>query len=70
MDNFEKIGYLCLAVVALCYLAAMLVGMIAAFPLGLIGLVALIGIGALLIKVIKERRENTEDDHYSRTVDK
>ena len=70
MDNFEKIGYLCLAVVALCYLAAMLVGMIAAFPLGLIGLAALVGIGALLIKVIKERRQNAEDDHYSRTVDK
>ena len=70
MDSFEKIGYLCLAVVALCYLAAMLVGMVAAFPLGLIGLIALIGVGVLLIKVIRERRANTEDDHYSRTVDK
>lgn len=69
VDNFEKIGYLCLAVVALCYLAAMLVGMFAAFPLGLIGLVALVGVGALLIKVIRERRANAEDDHYSKTVD-
>ena len=70
MDNFEKIGYLCLAVVALCYLGAMLVGMFAAFPLGLIGLVALVGVGALFIKVLKERRSNAEDDHYSSTVDK
>ncbi len=70
MDNFEKIGYLCLAVVAVCYLAAMFVGMVAAFPLGLIGLIAITGIGALFIKVIKERRLNTEDDHYSETVDK
>ncbi|MEM8767877.1 MAG: hypothetical protein AAGE43_10560 [Pseudomonadota bacterium] len=70
MDNFERIGYLCLAIVALCYLAAMFIGMVAAFPLGLIGLIALVGIGLLLIKVIKERLANTEDDHYSRNVDK
>ena len=70
MDSFEKIGYLCLGLVAVCYLAAMLVGMVAAFPFGLIGLVAIVGVGALLIKVIKERRANVEDDHYSKTVDK
>jgi hypothetical protein len=70
VDNFEKVGYLCLGLVALCYLAAMFIGMVAAFPLGLIGLVAIVGVGALLIKVIKERRANAEDDHYSRTVDK
>lgn len=70
MDSFEKIGYLCLGLVAACYLAAMLVGMVAAFPFGLIGLVAIVGVGALLIKVIRERRANVEDDHYSKTVDK
>ncbi len=70
LDNFEKIGYLCLGLVAVCYLVAMLIGMVAAFPLGLIGLVAIVGIGALLIKVISERRNNAEDDHYSKTVDK
>ena len=70
MDGFEKIGYLCLGLVALCYLAVMFYGIIAAFPVGLIGLVALLGIGVLLIKVLKERRANAEDDHYSKTVDK
>lgn len=70
MDSFEKVGYLCLGVVAACYLVAMFVGMVAAFPLGLIGLIAIAGIGALLIKVLKERRLNAEDDHYSKTVDK
>ena len=70
MDNFEKVGYVCLGLVALCYLAVMLIGSIATFPVGLIGLVALVGVGALLIKVLKERRSNTEDDHYSKTVDK
>lgn len=70
MDSFEKVGYVCLGIVALCYLVAMLIGMVAAFPFGLIGLVAIVGVGALFIKVLKERRENVEDDHYSKTVDK
>ena len=70
MDSFEKVGYVCLGMVAACYLVAMFIGMVAAFPFGLIGLIAIVGVGALLIKVIKERRENTEDDPYSRTVDK
>jgi len=70
MDSFEKVGYICLGLVAVCYVVAMFVGMVAAFPVGLIGLVAIVGIGALLIKVIKERRANAEDDHYSKTVDK
>lgn len=70
MDTLEKLGYACLGVVALCYVAAMLAGMVAAFPFGLIGLVAIVGIGALLLKVIRERRANTEDDYYSKTVDK
>ena len=70
MDNFERIGYVCLAVVAACYLAAMFVGMVATFPFGLIGLIAIVGIGLLFIKVIKERLANAEDDHYTRNVDK
>ncbi len=70
MDSFEKIGYVCLGVVAACYLAAMLIGMVAAFPFGLIGFVAIVGVGVLLIKVIRERLANAEDDHYSKTVDK
>jgi hypothetical protein len=70
VDKFEKVGYLCLGLVALCYLIAIFIGMVAAFPLGLVGLVAIVGVGALFIKVFKERRMNAEDDHYSKTVDK
>ena len=39
MDNFEKIGYVCLAIVALCYIAAMFVGVMLwtyAFPNGVL----------------------------------
>jgi hypothetical protein len=70
MDKFEKIGYTCLAIVAACYLLAILVDVIAAFPLGLLGLVALVGIGALLIKVLKERLGSAEDDYYDKNVEK
>ena len=70
MDKYEKIGYTCLAIVAGCYLLAILVGVIAAFPLGLLGLVALVGIGALVVKVLKERLGSAEDDYYDKNVEK
>jgi hypothetical protein len=70
MDVYEKIGYVCLGFVALVYVVAMLVGVIAVFPFGLILLVAIVGIGVLLIKVVKERLANKEDDYYSDNVEK
>ena len=53
MDTFEKIGYTLLGVLALLWLMAMLTGMVIAFPFDLVGLVALVGIGALFMKVCK-----------------
>lgn len=69
MDGFEKVGYLCLGLLALMYLGALLVGIFAAFPFGLLGLLGLVGVGALFIKVVGERLRNTEDDYYSKNVD-
>jgi len=69
MDNFEKIGYACLALVAVAYVVVLVVGAINAFPMGLLGLLALLGMGVLAIKVIGERLRNREDDHYSKNVD-
>ncbi|MCD6340158.1 MAG: hypothetical protein J7M29_12365 [Verrucomicrobia bacterium] len=66
----ETIGYALLGIVAVCWLAAMLLGMIAAFPVGLLGLVAIFGIGILFLKVVRERLQNKEDDYYSKHVDK
>jgi len=65
----EYIGYALLAIVALIWIIALFVGMIAAFPYGLIGLVAIFGVGLLFAKVIKDRLENKEDDHYSDNVE-
>jgi hypothetical protein len=70
MDNYEKIGYTLLAIIAIIYLIAMFIGMIAVFPFGLLGLLLIAGIGILMVKVIKERLQNKEDDYYSREIDK
>jgi len=66
----EYIGYFLLAIVVVVWIIAMIIGMIIAFPFGLIGLVAILGVGLLLIKVINDRLQNKEDDHYSKNVDK
>ena len=70
MDNYEKWGYSLLSIIAVVYLIAMFVGMIAAYPFGLLGLLLMAGIGVLLVKVVKERMRNKEDDYYSREIDK
>ncbi len=66
----EKIGYILLLIVVVCWLIAMLWGLIAVFPAGLIGLVAIARIVYLFAKVIKDCLANKEDDHYSKNVDK
>ena len=70
MDNYEKWGYSLLAIIAVVYLIAMFVGMIVAFPYSLLGFLLMGGIGILLVKVVKERLKNKEDDYYSKEVDK
>lgn len=70
MDIFEKIGYLCLGIIAVLYIAAIIFGMVSAMPYGIAGLIGIVCIGALLIKVIRERLANREDDYYSKNVEK
>jgi hypothetical protein len=66
----EKIGYTLLAIVAIIWIGVVIGGLVIAFPHGLIGLVGILGLGFLLIKVINDRLNNKEDDHYSDNVDK
>jgi hypothetical protein len=66
----EKAGYIILLSLAVLWFLGIVGGMIAAFPVGLIGLVALLGIGLLFIKVVKDRLSNEEDDYYSKNVDR
>ncbi|MGB6289532.1 MAG: hypothetical protein WBF36_05335 [Desulfobulbales bacterium] len=69
MDSYEKWGYSLLAIIMIIYMVAMFIGMIAAFPYGLLGLLFVAGLGILMVKVLKERMRNKEDDYYSREVD-
>ena len=66
----ETIGYFLIGLAALCWFAIMLFGLIAAFPWGIVGLVAIAGVGILFFKVVVERVESKEDDYYSKNVDK
>ncbi|MCP4639069.1 MAG: hypothetical protein GY851_01475 [bacterium] len=66
----ETIAYVLLTIVVVCWLVAMVIGMIAAFPFGLIGLIGLAGFGLLFIKVLSQRLKSSEDDYYSKNVDK
>jgi hypothetical protein len=65
----EKLGYFLLAIVALAWITIVITGLVMAFPWGLIGLIGILGLGVLLIKVLADRLNNKEDDHYSNNVD-
>ena len=66
----ETIAYIVLGTIAAAYLLAMIVGMIAIWPWGLVGLAVVAAVGALFIKALRDRLTNPEDDHYTRNVDK
>ncbi len=66
----EYLGYILLGIVAVVWLVVVIIGIVAAFPYGIIGFVALAGFGLLFAKVVKDRMENKEDDYYSKNVDK
>jgi hypothetical protein len=65
----EKAGYVILGAVACLWFTAVIAGMIAAFPPGLIGLVTLTGMGLLFAHVVKTRAGNADDDYYSGSID-
>lgn len=66
----ENTGYILLTFVAIIWIIAIIVGVIAAFPFGLVGLIAIVGLGFLFAKVVKDRLANKEDDYYSKNIDK
>jgi hypothetical protein len=64
----KTLGFILLGLCGLAYVTALIVGMIALFPFGLVGLLALGGVGCLLIHIIAERVRNKEDDYYDKNV--
>jgi hypothetical protein len=65
----EVLDYSLLAAAALLWLVAAVIGLVEVFPIGLVGLIALLGIGLLFVKALRERRRNREDDYYSTHID-
>ena len=65
----EKTAYVILLALAALWLVAMIVGMVAAFPIGLLGLLGLLAVGLLLVKVLRERAANADDDYYAKHID-
>lgn len=66
----EKTAYIILLIVTAAWLIAIIVGLIVAFPAGLVGLLAIVGLGLLFIKVLKERLTSSKEDRYSKEVEK
>ena len=66
----KYIGYIFLSIAVIGWVLAVIVGMVAAFPEGLIGLIPILGVGFLFAYVVKQRLENKEDDYYSKNVHK
>lgn len=66
----EKLAYIIFACLAALWLVAIITGMIAAMPFGILGLAGIFAIGLLLAKVLRERLANKEDDYYDKNVDR
>ena len=58
------------AIIAVAYISALVIGLIAAWPIGIPILVVLLCFVGLFFGVVRQRLDNEEDDYYSKNVDK
>jgi hypothetical protein len=66
--NLEIFGYVCLGIVGVAWLTLLTASALEALPVGGLAVVALLGFATLLLKVVRERSANDEDDYYVRNV--
>ena len=66
----EKIGYTFLIVALIVWIYLLVKSLVDIWPEGLIGFIAIAGIGFLFIKVLGDRLKNKEDDYYNKNVKK
>ena len=64
----DRLALIFVAVVACLWAVVMIMGMVAALPWGLPGLIAFGAIGFLLWRVISDRLSSREDDYYENNV--
>lgn len=65
----ERLALIFVAVIACIWATVMLLGMVAALPWGLPGLIAFGAFGYLLWRVLRDRLSNAEDDYYEKNVE-
>lgn len=61
----ETLALIILAVLALIYIGVLIVGAIAWLPFGIIPLLLLFALGIFLVKSLRDKLGNTEDQHYN-----
>ena len=66
----EKIGYTFLIVALIVWIYLLVKSLVDIWPEGLIGFIAIAGIGFLFIKGLGDRLKNKEDDYYNKNVKK
>lgn len=66
----DRLVLILVVAAAALYLLAVLIGLIALLPWGLIGIGVLAITGYVLWRVIRDRLANAEDDYYERNVEK
>jgi len=66
----EKTAYVILTLAALGWIGVIIFGLVAAFPVGLVGLVIIFALGLLFVKAFRDRVKSSGEDRYSRDVQK
>jgi len=66
----EKTAYVILTIAALGWIGFIIFGLVAAFPVGLAGLVILFAFGLLFVKALRDRIKSSGEDRYSKDVQK
>ncbi len=64
----DRLALIFVAIVACLWAVVMVLGMVAALPWGLPGLIAFGAIGFLLWRVVSDRLSSREDDYYENNV--
>ena len=66
----EKIGYFFLGTAVVIWAFLIFSKVILSLPVGIVGLLAIIGFGLLLIKIIGDRVGNKEDEYYDKNIER
>ena len=66
----EKIGYIFLGTAVVIWAFLIFTKVILSLPVGIVGLLAIIGFGLLLIKIIGDRVGNKEDEYYDKNIER